>query len=439
MAEWKKVIVSGSNISELVNDANYLVDAQDSAVLSGSFSGSFQGDGSGLTGVVAQAANALTDGNGIADFTYDGNTASVTVAVEADGGTLTVGADGVKVSDLGIDTDQLAADAVDGTKIADDAVDSEHIAAGAIDFEHFSAGSVSGSVVADASLPNTKLVNDSVTVGTTEIDLGASATTIAGLTSVTSTTFVGDLTGTADSASIAAAVAPDSVALGTDTTGNYVQSVANATNGGVTVTNGSAEGGDATLALNLNDLSAGVVDVAADSIAIIDSDDSNGTKKESIVDLVAGIAGTNLSAASGQLSLSSTIANDHTFSSNLTIQGNLTVEGSQINAQVANLDVEDRFILLNSGSATIGDSGIVFGGSTGTVNEGSALVWDASYNSNDGRLGIVADMAGDDTGDQTIAYHIAGVYEGSEAAAATAQADHVGNIRVESSEIYIYV
>lgn len=439
MAEWKKVIVSGSNISELVNDANYLVDAQDGAVLSGSFSGSFQGDGSGLTGVVAQAANALTDGNGIADFTYDGNTGGVTVAVEADGGTITVGASGIKVSDLGVDTAQLAADAVNGDKIADDAVDSEHIAAGAIDFEHFSAGSVSGSVVADGSIPNVKLVNDSVTVGSTEIDLGASATTIAGLTSVTSTTFVGNLTGTADSASIAAEVAPNSVALGTDTTGNYVQSVANATNGGVTVTNGAAEGGDATLALNLNDLSAGVVNVAADSIAIIDADDSNGTKKESIADLVSGIAGTNLSAASGQLSLSSTIAGNHTFSNNVTVSGNLTVEGSQINANVANLDVEDRYILLNSGSSTVGDSGIVFGASNGVAQAGAGLVWDASYNSDDGRLGIVADMNGNATGDQTIAYHIAGVFEGTAANAATAQADHVGNIRVESSEIYIYV
>ena len=45
------------------------------------------------------------------------------------------------------------------------------------------------------SIPNTALVNDSVTVGTTEIDLGASSTTLAGLTSVSSTAFSGNLTG----------------------------------------------------------------------------------------------------------------------------------------------------------------------------------------------------------------------------------------------------
>ena len=54
------------------------------------------------------------------------------------------------------------------------------------------------------SIPNTALVNDSVTVGTTSIDLGSSSTTLAGLTSVTSTTFVGALTGNATSSSTAA-------------------------------------------------------------------------------------------------------------------------------------------------------------------------------------------------------------------------------------------
>ena len=50
------------------------------------------------------------------------------------------------------------------------------------------------------TVTNTMLANDSVTVGTTAIALGASATTIAGLVSVTSTDFVGALTGNADTA-----------------------------------------------------------------------------------------------------------------------------------------------------------------------------------------------------------------------------------------------
>ena len=98
----------------------------------------------------------------------------------------------------------------------------------------------------------------------------------------------------------------NSVALGTDTTGNYVATLANATNGGSTIANGSAEGGAATFTLNLNDLAAAAVDVTADSIAIIDANDSNGSKKESIADFVAGIAGDGLSASEGQLSISET-------------------------------------------------------------------------------------------------------------------------------------
>lgn len=53
-AQWKKIIVSGSNISELANNVGYLVSGDNGVVLSGSFNGSFSGDGSGLTGVVAQ-------------------------------------------------------------------------------------------------------------------------------------------------------------------------------------------------------------------------------------------------------------------------------------------------------------------------------------------------------------------------------------------------
>ena len=51
-----------------------------------------------------------------------------------------------------------------------------------------------------AGITNANLANSSVTIGTTAIALGASATTIAGLTSVTSTTFVGALTGNASTA-----------------------------------------------------------------------------------------------------------------------------------------------------------------------------------------------------------------------------------------------
>ena len=74
-----------------------------------------------------------------------------------------------------------------------------------------------------------------------------------------------------------------------------VISVANATNGGIGV-----QAND--IKVDLNDLSAADVAVASDSIAIIDANDSNATKKESIADLVAAMAGAGLAASNGVLS-----------------------------------------------------------------------------------------------------------------------------------------
>ena len=65
----------------------------------------------------------------------------------------------------------------------------------------------------------------------------------------------------------------------------------------------------AVMAVDLNELSAAAVDVANDSIAIIDANDSNGSKKESIADLVTGMAGSGLSATSGVLSVTANNVN----------------------------------------------------------------------------------------------------------------------------------
>jgi len=62
------------------------------------------------------------------------------------------------------------------------------------------ASGVVGSGAGLTAIPNSALTNNTITVGTTAISLGASATILAGLSSVTATTFVGSLTGTASSA-----------------------------------------------------------------------------------------------------------------------------------------------------------------------------------------------------------------------------------------------
>ena len=65
----------------------------------------------------------------------------------------------------------------------------------------------------------------------------------------------------------------------------------------------------------------------------------------------------------------------------LTVNGDLTVTGNTFEAQVSNLNVEDKFIIVNSGSNS-GDSGLIFGGSdpagSGTANQGAAIFWDGT-------------------------------------------------------------
>ena len=367
MAVWKKVVVSGSAISQLNNDSNYLIQSQAGAILTGSFTGSFVGDGSGLSGVIAEAGFNLVDGNGIADFSYNGSS-QVSVAVELSGSTLTVGSSGVAVNAGGITTTELANDSVTADKLDDVFTDGGGVAGTFGSATQVPVLTVDGQGrLTSASLANisTTLAISGSTSGNDTVSLINDALTITGAGGITS-----DVTN-------------NTVTIGTAGSG-FVSS--------------SAEG-DAQGQIKLNGVN---VDVNA---------------------LGSGDSPTFAAV---------------TTTGNVEIGGDLIVTGDTIQAQVTNLNVEDQFILLNSGSTT-GDAGIIFGGADAVANSGVGLIWDFSYNSDDGRLAIVNSMAAGATGVQTPSYHIAGVYEGSEANAATAQADHVGNIRVESGEIYIYV
>ncbi len=76
---------------------------------------------------------------------------------------------------------------------------------------------------------------------------------------------------------------------------------------GVTAGDGLSGGGtsgDVTVALDLNELTGATVDVANDSVPIVDATD-NSSKKETVADLVSGIASTNkgLTASSGTLAV----------------------------------------------------------------------------------------------------------------------------------------
>ena len=113
---------------------------------------------------------------------------------------------------------------------------------------------------------------------------------------------------------------------------------------------------------------------------------------------------------------------------NLTIGGNLIIEGDTVQQQVANLNVEDRFILLNSGSAS-GDGGLV----VQTESHTAGVVY--GYDDSESRWGFQQG---------TKLYATASVLAPDAYASAVVTSDDSnyqknGNIRVESGEIYIYV
>lgn len=68
-----------------------------------------------------------------------------------------------------------------------------------------------------------------------------------------------------------------------------------------------------------------------------------------------------------------------TFDNNVTVAGDLTVQGTTTQLQVANLNVEDQFILLNSSSTDpVSDGGIII--QTDDSANGTALFYDNSSN-----------------------------------------------------------
>jgi len=339
---------------------------------SGSFSGSFQGNFVGTTNLPD-----LTDGNGIADFTYDGSSAAA-VAVEADGTTLAVGAGGVKVADAGITATQLAS-SVAGDGLAGGAgtalsvqVDDSSIEINT-DSLRVKALGVTNAMLA-GSIANAKLANSSVTVGSTSIALGASATTIAGLTSITSTGVTA--TNIVNSGTVA----------NTKITGSFTGSFVGDGSGltGVASTlNVAGESGTGAVALKTQTLTIaageGINTVAGSQTVTISGEDATTSNKG-----IASFASADFGVSSGAVSLADditigqdlTVTRDGTVGRNLTVNGNLVVQGTASFQHADNLDVADRFIRLASGSTAVGDGGIVVQ-QNGPAN-GEAFAYDAA-------------------------------------------------------------
>ena len=176
----------------------------------------------------------------------------------------------------------------------------------------------------------------------------------------------------------------------------------------VTAGNGLSGGGtdgDLTLALDLDELSAATVAQTSDSIVIIDADDSNSSKKESIADFVSAIAGSGLTASSGQLSASSgavTALNNATENELVTVGSTtteldaetaLTFDGTDLKLYKDANDADVSFSLGTSATEALTIE-VLNGGSNKTAEEVHFSTATASGTANHGKM--VFDVDGTD-------------------------------------------
>lgn len=118
----------------------------------------------------------------------------------------------------------------------------------------------------------------------------------------------------------------------------------------------------------------------------------------------------------------------------VTVTGDLTILGDTVTANVSTITVEDKFILLNSGSVSgLNDGGIII--ETGTGGQGVAFGWDNSAT----RFGFqqVTELSAAGTEIATEAF-VASVLDIDAGLSDIAAFQKNGNIKVDSGEIYIY-
>jgi len=343
MATWKKLIVSGSvaelasvsaSVGVLVGTNQQIQPTVADTRLSGSFSGSFAGDGSQLTNVTATATFPTNEITNLSSsdkfFTSNGSNSFTTY--------------GNLLTDL----------AGSGLSVEGSPSDSLSVNSGSLQtfFNSSSYAGVSGDILINAS------------------------------------------TGVAS-------IQPNSVALGTDTTGNYVSTVSGSGAIVSSVTTGEGSTPNITLDTASTTFTSGVVSalpagtVSGSSLTTSGQGSvtltTNGvaqvvdlgletTDSPQFVDLTLTgditVGGQDIKSNGGSTVFTLNGANA-TVAGNLTVSGDLSVVGNVTEFQVTNLNIEDQFALLASGSGTT-DSGII--AASGSINSGSALYHDITDN-----------------------------------------------------------
>lgn len=490
MASWKKIIVSGSaaELSTLNTDTLVKVSSNQvisnlpsSTTLSGSFSGSFQGDGSQLTGI----ASTLT-------FSDESDTSS-TVALKTQTFKIT-GGTGIDTSASGQTLTISGEDATTTNKgIASFSTTNFTVSSGAVSSKNFTISSGNGLTgggaltLGGSTTLNVVSANNGIVVNADNIELATASSTFTdgvkaklnadgvisssiqvdhdattnfdanehidhstvSITAGTGLSGGGDLTATrtlaldfseltdktSDITGTTEFILQDGTTESRKAASEIKLSVFNNDAGwtsnvgditGVTAGSGLTGGGSSgTVTLNVG---AGTgIDVAADAISVDVSDFmTNGADNR-----IVTATGTDAMNAEANLTFNGSLL---TVTGNATITGDLTVNGTTTTLDTQNVLVEDRFIFLNHGSGSISptsEGGIVVEGTT--PDQGNAFYYDG----NSARWSVGESVAQDASSVTANAFAAAVVdVDGGQSDTATYQKN--GNIKVESGEIWIY-
>ena len=117
---------------------------------------------------------------------------------------------------------------------------------------------------------------------------------------------------------------------------------------------------------------------------------SNITDTGTQVQIGSGASG-GVSVAAGGIN----VTGNSIFNSNLTISGDLTVAGTASFTNTDNLTIKDKFILINSGSSTLADSGWIT--QYNAAGSGSAFYLEAASTGDYGRFAVAYDVIGTST------------------------------------------
>jgi hypothetical protein len=319
MATWKKVVVSGSNISQLNNDAGYLTSVtQQSTFVTASY------DGTALIADSAQGNLTFASSSG----------QGLTITANPLNDTLTFGLNAIPNSSLANST-------ISGKSLGSN-LDALTLGAG------LTGTSYNGSAAVTATVDSSSLASYFATQSWTGIT-GDITINSSGVSAISSGVIVdNDINSAAGIVYTKLNLTSSGIVSGS--------SLSSAAQGEVVLTTNGVAGSTVDLGLQTGD-SPQFVNLTLTGDAAVNGGDL--TTTASTFNLVNANATTVNFAGAGTTVNIGNASGTTTIAGNAIVQGDFTVNGTTTYVNVQDLYVEDKFILLASGSANASDGGII--------------------------------------------------------------------------------